>query len=216
MSDAVDPQEGAPRIMKLYGARTAANPRRVKVYLQEKGLEIEQVDFDPPYAQIRAADFLARNPAGRIPVLELDDGTWLPESDAIIEYLEELHPSPAMIGDTPLERAWVRAFNRMIQDLFVQFSAYLPHKYPGRIPGLAHYPQLVDALEPVIGRGLRNLDTRIGDNLFLAHSTRPTTADCHLYALISAAGKFNWEIPQEYARLRTWYQRFRERPSARV
>jgi glutathione S-transferase len=202
--------------MKLYGARTAANPRRVKVYLAEKGLNIEQIDFEPPFSEIKSPHFLAKNPAGRIPVLELDDGSWLPESDAIIEYLEELHPSPAMIGETPLERAWVRAFDRMIQDLFVQFSNYLPHKYPGRIPGLAHYPQLVDALEPVIARGLRNLDLRIGDGLFLVNSSHPTVADCHLYALISAAGKFNWEIPQQYERLCGWYGRFRERPSARV
>jgi glutathione S-transferase len=202
--------------MKLYGARTAANPRRVKVYLAEKGLKIEQIDFEPPFSEIKSPHFLAKNPAGRIPVLELDDGSWLPESDAIIEYLEELHPSPAMIGETPLERAWVRAFDRMIQDLFVQFSNYLPHKYPGRIPGLAHYPQLVDALEPVIDRGLRNLDMRIGDGLFLVNSSQPTVADCHLYALISAAGKFNWEIPQQYPRLCDWYGRFRERPSARV
>jgi glutathione S-transferase len=202
--------------MKLYGARAAANPRRVKVYLEEKGLKIEQVDFEPPYSEIKSPEFLAKNPAGRIPVLELDDGSWLPESAAIIEYLEELHPAPAMIGETPLERAWVRAFDRMIQDLFVQFAAYLPHKYPGRIPWLAHYPQLVDALEPAIDRGLCNLDTRIGDRLFLVTSSRPTIADCHLYALISAAGKFNWEIPQQYRRLCSWYGRFRERPSARV
>ena len=90
----------------------AANPRRVKIYLAEKGLkDIEQVDFLPPFNELRSPAFLAKNPAGRIPVLELDDGTWLPESDAIIEYLEELYPEPPMLGTTPLERAWVRAFS---------------------------------------------------------------------------------------------------------
>ena len=200
--------------MKLYGAHMAANPRRVKIYLAEKGLtQIEQVDFPPPYSEMRSPEFLARNPAGRIPVLELDDGTWLPESDAIIEYLEELYPEPSMLGTTPLERAWVRAFSRMTQDLFVWVRTMLPHKYPERMGNKA-YPEVVELLEPTIERGLNNLNIRIGDKLFLTNSMRPMVCDCHLFALVTGAGKFGWEIPEKFQSLRVWAERFSKRPSA--
>jgi glutathione S-transferase len=200
--------------MKLYGAYMAANPRRVKIYLAEKGLtQIEQVDFPPPYSEMHSPEFLAKNPAGRIPVLELDDGTWLPESDAIIEYLEELYPEPSMLGTTPLERAWVRAFSRMTQDLFVWVRTMLPHKYPERMGNKA-YPEVVELLEPTIERGLNNLNIRIGDNLFLTNSMRPMVCDCHLFALVTGAGKFGWEIPEKFHSLRVWAERFSKRPSA--
>ena len=97
--------------MKLYGAKEAPNPRRVTIYLAEKGLAIERVDFAPPYRETKTPDFLAKNPAGKIPVLELDDGTCIAESAAIVEYLEELHPEPPMIGTTAVERAQVRALD---------------------------------------------------------------------------------------------------------
>jgi glutathione S-transferase len=192
----------------------AANPRRVKIYLAEKGLkDVEQVDFLPPFNELRSPEFLAKNPAGRIPVLELDDGTWLPESDAIIEYLEELYPEPPMLGTTPLERAWVRAFDRMTQDLFIWVRTLLPHKFPARMGNKA-YPEVVEILEPTIERSLNNIDIRIGDKLFLTNSTRPMICDCHLYALVTGAGKFGWQIPGQFRRLQGWYQRFSERPSA--
>jgi glutathione S-transferase len=192
----------------------AANPRRVKIYLAEKGLEeIEQIDFPTPFTEMQSPEFLAKNPAGRIPVLELDDGTWLPESDAIIEYLEELYPEPPMLGATPLERAWVRAFSRMTQDLFVWMRILLPNKFPTRT-GNKTYPEVVEMLEPTIERSLNNLNVRIGDKLFLTNSTRPMICDCHLYALVTGAARFGWEIPQKFQSLQGWYRRFGERPSA--
>ena len=202
--------------MKLYGAHLAANPRRVKIYIAEKGLTgIEQVEFLAPHDEIRSPAFLARNPAGRIPVLELDDGTWLPESDAIIEYLEELNPEPTMMGRTPLERAWVRAFNRMAQDLFIQIRLYLPHILPDRFPHIRNPidPQVGHDLQTTIDRGLNNIDIRIGENSFLTNSVRPMTSDCHLYALLSASERFGWKIPEKLERLAGWYRRFGERPS---
>jgi glutathione S-transferase len=204
------------RSMKLYGAHMAANPRRVKIYLAEKGLTaVEQVDLQPPYDEIRSESFLSKNPAGRIPVLELDDGTWLPESGAIIEYLEELFPEPNMLGSTPQDRAATRAFDRMTHDLFIWMRTYFPHKFERPwAAGAPRYPQVVEVLEPTIERALNNIDIRIGDNLFLTNSERPMICDCHLYALMSAGGKFGWEIPDRFTRLKGWYARFSERPSA--
>ena len=97
--------------MKLYVFPVAPNPTKVRSYVAEKGIEIEQVMVNLREGAQRRPEFLAKNPLGGLPVLELDDGTHLTESLAIIEFLEEQHPHPPMIGTTPLERARVRVLN---------------------------------------------------------------------------------------------------------
>jgi glutathione S-transferase len=202
--------------MKLYGAHMAANPRRVKIYLAEKGIEIEQVDFALPYAEMKTPEFLALSPTGRIPVLELDDGSSIPESTAIIEYLEELHPEPDMIGATPRARARVRALQSIAADLVIPMGNYVRHSSPDFLPsrGLTPVPEVADFFVPGIDRGLTALEMMIGDNDYLA-GDRPTLADCHLYALFHACiDKFGYELPDKFPRLLAWYARFSERPSA--
>src|SRR5882724_1948232 len=88
--------------LKLYDFPAAANCQRVTLYLAEKGLQIPRVHVDIQSLQQRTPEFLRKNPAGKIPVLETDDGTFIAESAAIVEYLEELFPQPAMIGNTAL------------------------------------------------------------------------------------------------------------------
>ncbi len=86
--------------MKLYDFPAAANCQRVTLYLAEKGLQIPRVYVDIHSQQQKTAEFLRKNPAGKIPVLETDDGAFIAESAAIVEYLEELFPQPPMIGAT--------------------------------------------------------------------------------------------------------------------
>src|SRR5215470_19985113 len=101
--------------MKLNVFAGAPNPRKVLVYLKEKGLDIPLETVDLMSGQNRTPEFLKKNPLGGLPVLELDDGSYLTESLAIMEYLEELHPNPPMLGTTPLERARVREIERIIE-----------------------------------------------------------------------------------------------------
>src|SRR5262245_9217439 len=101
--------------MKLYVFALAPNPRKVLVYLKEKGIELPMETVDIMQGKNRTPEFLAKNPLGGLPVLELDDGSHLAESLAIIEYLEELHPTPPMIGTSPLERARVRELERIAE-----------------------------------------------------------------------------------------------------
>ncbi len=103
--------------MKLYFFPVAPNPTKVRLYLAEKAAGGAEVDLTEVTVNLREGEQkrpeqLARNPFGKLPVLELDDGTHLIESLAIIEYLEELHPNPPMIGSTPLERARARELER--------------------------------------------------------------------------------------------------------
>src|SRR5258708_40309774 len=101
------------RSMRLYEAKMAPYPRRVKIYLAEKGIELERVEVDLHAGENRSAAFLKKNPSGKIPVLELDGGAFLPESAAIMEYLEEIYPAPPMLGETPEQRAQTRATDRI-------------------------------------------------------------------------------------------------------
>lgn len=202
--------------MKLYGAHMAANPRRVKIYLAEKGLALEQVDFELPYREMKTPEFLAKSPTGRIPVLELDDGTCIPESAAIIEYLEEINPEPNMIGRTPRERAHIRALVSMVADLVIPMGNFVRHSSPTFLPGrgLKRIPEVAEFFVPAIDRGLSALEMEVGENAFLA-GDRPTVADCHFYALLHACvDKFGYVLPEKFTRLGAWYARFGERPSA--
>ena len=93
--------------MKLYDFGPAPNPTKVRVYLAEKGVEIPRVTVNLLKSEQNEPAYLAVNPLGAVPALELDDGTTLCESLAIMEYIEELHPDPPMIGREPVERARV-------------------------------------------------------------------------------------------------------------
>ena len=101
--------------MKVYDFVGAPNPKKLRVYLAEKGITIPCQQVNIVTGENRNAEFLKKNPLGGLPVLELDDGSHLTESLAIIEYLEDLHPTPPMIGTTPLERARVRELERICE-----------------------------------------------------------------------------------------------------
>src|SRR5262245_65903948 len=98
--------------MKLYSSGWAPNGRRVAMFLAEKGLEVPTVEVDLAKRENTHASFVARNPLGRMPVLELDDGTHLTESVAISRYFEALQPTPSLFGTTPIEQATIEMWNR--------------------------------------------------------------------------------------------------------
>jgi len=204
--------------MKLYGAAMSANTRRVKIYLAEKGLDnIEEVDLVGAANVIKTPEYLAKNPAGKIPLLELDDGTFLPESAAIVEYLEEIYPDPPMIGTTPLERAKVRSLERVVADQSVLCRLYYLHMGPSflqSLRGFAYDPKVAAAVKPTFDNNLHTIEVRMGDYPFVA-GAKPTVADCHLYAVLSAGvEKFNYVISDDFPRLQRWYKNFSARPSA--
>src|SRR5437899_12775931 len=101
--------------MKIYDFVGAPNPKKLRVYLAEKGLRIPFEPVNIMTGDNRKPEFLKKNPMGGLPVLELDDGSCLSESLAIMEYLEELHPTPPMLGTTPRERARVRELERIAE-----------------------------------------------------------------------------------------------------
>lgn len=101
--------------MKLYHQEGAPNPRRVKIFAAEKGIELELVSCSMLKGEHRTPEFLKKNPSGKIPVLELDDGRCIPESVAISRYLEAIEPEPNLFGRDPYELAYIEARNRQIE-----------------------------------------------------------------------------------------------------
>jgi glutathione S-transferase len=205
--------------MRLYYTKMAPYPRRVSIYLAEKGIELERVEIDLYAMGHKSPEFLKMNPAGKVPVLQLDNGDFLPESAAIVEYLEESYPNPPMFGKTAEQRAQTRATERIADEIFTLLGQSLMHTAPAALkfhPGLTQHPEVGEALQPLLDQLLDQLEARIGHKNFLAGDS-PTVADCTFFALMSAVYPgFGYVLPERCPRLRAWYERFQERPSAKA
>ena len=200
--------------MKLYQSRHGVNPRRVSIYLAEKGIDVPRIEIDTVAREQKRPEFLAMNPAGKIPVLELDDGRALSESAAIVEYLEEIHPEPPMIGIDPVGRAKVRALERISADLIVRSQIWLMHFCSYFARRMDQKPEVAAAMKPLVVELLNVLEAHIGDAPFLA-GEHVTIADCTLFALFQACrARLGVPIGADQPRLDAWYARFTERPSA--
>ena len=205
--------------MKVYDS---AGPQSEEaLYLAEKHLSIPLEFVDILSGQNRAPEFLRRNPLGRLPVLELDDGTCLPESLAIMEYLEELHPRPPMIGTTPLERAQVRALERLVElgvmfrvsTIFLNTSPLVNRSaMAGR---LKQSPEAADYSRWYLDSALTVLDAKIGQRPFVAGDC-PTIADCTLFAALDFAESAQVLFGTSFPNVSRWYEKFKLRPSAKA
>jgi glutathione S-transferase len=200
--------------MKLYGNKVGSNCRRVTIYLAEKGLNIELVEVDVASGEHKTAAFRAKNPAGLIPVLELADGTCIPESSAIVEFLEDIHPDPSMLGDTPQMRGKVRALERIASDLAIVAGAMLQHSHPRFAGHIKQVPAVAEVMRTNVNQQLAVLEEHIGTKPFLV-TQRPTIADITLFSFTQAfAVRMNTTLTEGYPHLSAWYERFAKRPSA--
>jgi glutathione S-transferase len=200
--------------MKLHQSRQGVNPRRVIIYLAEKGIDVLRIEIDTAAREQKRPAFLAMNPAGKIPVLELDDGRALSESAAIVEYLEEMYPEPPMIGTDPIRRAKVRSLERISADLIARSQIWLMHFCNFFAERVDQKPEVAAAMKPLVDELLNELEAHIGDAPFLA-GEHVTIADCTLFALFQACRvKLGIPIGADQPRLEAWYTRFAGRPSA--
>ncbi|HEX7370039.1 MAG TPA: glutathione S-transferase family protein [Rhodanobacteraceae bacterium] len=191
-------------------------PRTVRMYLAEKGLTLPTQQVDVFAGENRKPPYLAHNPAGQTPALLLDDGTCIAESVAIMEYLEELHPSPALIGATPEERAVTRMWQRRVE-LNITENIHNAYHYA---EGLARFRGRIP-VEPDAAAGLKRvaqdrvawLDAMLAGHTFLA-GERFTIADIWLYVWLD----FGQSVGQPFARslgnIAVWFDRVAARPAA--
>ena len=209
--------------MKFYDCATAPSPRRVRIFLAEKGVSIDTVQVDLRNGEQFTPAFRAINPDCTVPALQLDDGTVIADAVAICGYIEELHPDPPLIGSTPQERAIVTGLNRQIErdGLFAAMDALrnASKGLKGRaLPGPHDYeqiPELAERGRARLAHFFTDMDARLKDREFVAGS-RYTIADISTLALIDLAGWVKLTIPEECANLRRWYAAVSSRPSAKA
>jgi len=201
--------------MKLYTG-IGPNPRTVRMFMAEKGIEIPLETVDLMSAANRRPPYTSKNPAGQLPCLELDDGTHLAEITAICEYLEEKHPKPPLVGTTPEERAVTRMWTRRI-DLNIVEPMANGFRYG---EGLALFkerihviPQAAADLKAIAREKLAWLDGLMEGNDWICGS-RFTLADVFLFAFADFGRTVGQPLDPKLAWLPGWFERVARRPSA--
>ena len=203
--------------MKLYDAGRAPNPRRVRIFLAEKGITIPLVQVDIGKLEHRGAEFASLNPMQRVPALELDDGTIIAESMAICRYFEELQPEPPLFGVGALQRAMVEMWQRQLElGLFGPVVFAFRHLHPAmkemEVPqvsawGEANKPRALDFL--------RLLDRHLADRAFVCGDAF-TVADITGLVAIDFMKLAKIELPADLSHVRRWHAELAARPSARA
>lgn len=206
--------------MRLYFFPVAPNPTRVRLLLEEKRsagaeISIEEVPVDLSQGDQRRPEHLARNPFGSLPVLELDDGGHLIESEAILEYLEDRYPDPPLLGRDPEDRARARQLEFIALLRVLMPIARLVHATRSPLGRPPNEELAKDARES-LPAGLGFLDDALSDGRSFVAGARPTVADCTLAAALQFARFGGVEIDPSLRHLDRWSREFRERPSAKT
>jgi glutathione S-transferase len=206
--------------MKLYNDNDPApNPRRVRIFLLEKGIDVPLVHVPLAEGKHKTSEFLAKNSLGQLPVLELDDGSTLSESVSICRYLEALHPEPALFGRSALESARIDMWIRRIE-LRVMMPAGMVwvHCHPftaayAASQGRAQFKEFGESNLKVFAGACRWLDGEIAGRAFVAGETY-SMADIILQTTLDFGAAIGIDLPEDCKNLRDWYARVSSRPSA--
>jgi glutathione S-transferase len=202
--------------MQLYDSAMAPNPRRVRIFLAEKGITVPVVAMDIGKAENRQPPFLAKNPLGGLPVLELDDGTCIAESVAICRYFEETQPQPPLLGTSATDRALVEMWQRRMElELLRNATGCFQntHKFfAGRIPQVPEYGEVC---RNAARARLAWLDGELASRPFVA-GQRYTIADITALCAIDFGRVSDIRIAPEQKHLQRWYDAVSGRPSAKA
>ena len=204
--------------MKLYDS-IGPNPRVVRMFMAEKGIEMPRQAVDLRKGENREAEHLKRNPHGQMPTLELDDGNYLSEVSAICVYLEEKNPKPAMIGETPEQRAECRMWTRRV-DLNIceplangyRFGEALKF-FEKRIPVA---PEAAPGLKMICANRLQWLNGQMADGREYLCGKRFTLADILLYCWLDFGGQVGQPLDTGNGNIVAWMARVAERPSVKA
>jgi glutathione S-transferase len=201
--------------MKLYDGGRAPNPRRVRVYLAEKGIAVPMEQVDLGSRQQQSAAFTQINPIQRVPVLVLDDGTTIAESIAICRYFEELNPDPPLFGRGAAEIARIEMWNRRLElHLLFPVSHVFRNTHPAmKEMEVPQVPAWAEANKPRIAQFLGVLDRELEDRPFVA-GERYTVADITGLVALDFMKPAKLRVPEEYAHVRRWHAEIAARPSA--
>jgi glutathione S-transferase len=201
--------------MRLFDGGKAPNPRRVRVFLAEKGIDVPLVPIDMGAMEHRGEAVTSRNPLRRLPVLELDDGTIITESIAICRYFEEVHPEPALFGRGAVGKALVEMWQRRMElNLMLCVAQAFRHIHPAmkewEVPQV---PEWGEANKPKAVDFLRLLDGELADREFVAGDDY-SVADITGMIAVDFMKPARIQLPDEFSNVLRWYRAVASRPSA--
>jgi glutathione S-transferase len=207
--------------LKFYDCKTAPSPRRVRIFLAEKGIDVETVQVDLGSGEQFSDEFRKVNPDCVVPALELDDGSCISEVLAICQYIEDLNPEPPLLGHSPEDRARVSMWNGKVEqlglmammDAFRNASKGLVDR---ALPGPESYAQIPELAERGRNRVVQffyRLNDQLEGNAFVAGDAY-SIADISALVLVDFAGWIKISIPDDASHLKRWYGEVSKRPSA--
>jgi glutathione S-transferase len=206
--------------MKLYEMTAAPNPRRVRIYLAEKGITVPLVQVDMRKGEHKTPEFLRKNPSGKIPVLELDDGTCIAESVAICRYFEALHPTPALFGATPTQIGRIDMVNRQLEfELLGQVGVswvngpIVAQMAPGRFK---QNPQAKEASDAAVRSFYRRLDAELASHEFMCDDAYSIADITGMVTIDFAASLVDLKPDPALSNLWRWHTAVASRPSAKA
>ncbi len=210
-------------MMKLYDFKPAPNPRRVRVFAAEKGLDIPTVQIDLRSGEHMKPAFMAVNPRCELPVLELDDGTVLCESTVICRYLEAIHPEPALLGRDPQQQAIIGMWDRRVEldgifavgEAFRNFSrGFKGHALAGTV-SVEQIPALAERGKARAERFFASLDQRLAESEYIAGDDF-SVADITALVAVDFAGWIKLGFSDTQTNAKRWYEAVSARPSAKA
>lgn len=201
--------------MKLYGApMPAPNPRRVRAFLAEKGIDLPETPVDMMKREHKSDEHKARNSLGQVPTLELDDGTCISETVAICRYFDEVQPDPPLFGRTPVEKANVDMWIRRVEfQVMSPVGMYWRHAHPFTARLLTQFKDFGESNKALYVSAQTWLDRELADKPFVAGETY-TMADICLLSTVDFATWIGLPMEAEFANLKAWHDRVTARPSA--
>jgi glutathione S-transferase len=200
--------------MKLYSNKHAPNPRRVRIFLAEKGIEIPTVEVDIMEKEVQTPEFTAKNVMQRLPVLEFEDGTYLSESVAICRYFEVLHPEPPLMGRGDRGMAEVEMWNRRMElDLFWPVTFAVRHTRPAMAElQVPQVPEWGETNRDILEKALVWLDGELAERPFIAGESF-TIADITAICAVGFMRVIGRKIGEDSPNLRRWHEAMAARPS---
>ena len=209
--------------MKLYDCQMAPNPRRVRVFLAEKGVDIPKTEVSMIEGENLKPEYLAVNPRGLLPTLELDDGNRIDETIAICRYIEETQPEPNLMGRDALEKARIESWQRHMEfdglnptgEMFR--NSFDPFKNRG-LPGLENVqaiPELAARGKAGVERFYERLEQRLSQGAYVA-GERYTIADITALCVVDFASFAKMGIPEANTNTKRWHADVSSRPSAKA
>jgi glutathione S-transferase len=200
--------------MKLLDSKLAPNPRRVRIFLAEKGIDVPVEQVDIASAENRKDPFLRKNPMAGVPVLELDDGRFLSESVAICRYFEGHHPDPPLMGVDATDAAFVEMWNRRMElEILSNIAAPFRHTHEFFKGRIRQVPEWGAACREEVVERLAWLDGELADREFVA-GDRYTIADITLLCAIDFGRVSQIKIGPDQKNLQRWHEAVSSRPSA--